>query len=376
MSDIKRILITGADGFIGKNLKVKLKEICNFNLFTFVRGDNLNDLYRLVSNVDVVVHLAGVNRPSDISEFESANVGITAVLCEAVQRKFEVTGNLTPLLLASSIHAMDDSFYGRSKLNAERVVQKLSDKINNPCWIFRLPGVFGKWCKPNYNSVVATFCYNIARGLPIQVNDPDAVLHLAYIDDVVQKLVNVLDKPPVGLSYINLDTTYDVRLGDLVSTLRSFERSRSTLIPGKVGTGLLRALYATYISYLPHDEFSYLLNAHSDPRGMFVEFLKTHDSGQFSYFTALPGVTRGGHYHHTKNEKFLVLSGDALFRFQHVVTKELIEIKVSGGTNEVVDTIPGWAHDITNIGASELVVMLWANENFNRDAPDTVVEKL
>lgn len=371
-----RILITGANGFIGKNLVLRLKELSNVSVITFLRSDNAALLPKILSNVDAVVHLAGENRPADPVAFAQVNSGLTAMLCNAIQQEFQSTGRQVPLLLASSTQVELDSPYGRSKLAAEASVQNLANLTGNPCVIFRLPGVFGKWCKPNYNSVVATFCYNIARDLPITINDPGTRLRLVYVDDVVAALLLALESPPPGCVQANIDPEYTTTLGELADQIRAFSGCRSTLLTERVGTGFVRALYATYVSYLPNDKFTYKLTKNSDPRGVFVEMLKTRDSGQFSYFTAHPGVTRGGHYHHTKTEKFLVIKGEALFRFRNLLTDKLVELRTSGETPQVVDTIPGWTHDITNIGGDELFVMLWANENYDREAPDTVPLKV
>lgn len=372
----RRILVTGSNGFIGKNLVVRLNELSNVSITSFVRGDDAARLPQLVSQVDAVVHLAGENRPADEVAFAQVNSGLTSALCEVVRQAFHSTGRHIPLVLASSTQAERDNPYGRSKLAAEEAVQALAKETGNPCVIFRLPGVFGKWCKPNYNSVVATFCHNIARDLPIQINDPAASLRLVYVDDVVTALLAALEVPAPGCVQANVEHEYSTTLGELASQIRAFGDCRDTLMTDRVGTGFVRALYATYISYLPRDKFSYQVTQHADPRGVFVEMLKTPDSGQFSYFTAYPGVTRGGHYHHSKTEKFLVIKGEALFRFRHLITSELVELRTSGCTPEVVDTIPGWAHDITNVGDNEMVVMLWANENFSRERPDTVASKV
>lgn len=371
-----RILVTGANGFIGKNLVVRLKELSNVSVSTLVRGDDSALLPHLVTQADAVVHLAGENRPEDESAFAQVNTGLTSVLCNAIAQEFSATGRHVPLVLASSTQAERDNPYGRSKLAAEEVVQVLAKETGNPCVIFRLPGVFGKWCKPNYNSVVATFCRNIARDLPIQINDPGASLRLVYVDDAVTALLAALDAPVSGCVQAEVRPEYTVYLGELANQIRAFRDCRSTLMTERVGTGFVRALYATYVSHLPNDKFSYHLPQHSDQRGVFVEMLKTPDSGQFSYFTAHPGITRGGHYHHTKTEKFLVIKGEALFRFRHLLTHELVELRTSGSAPQVVDTIPGWTHDITNVGSDEMVVMLWANENFDRQKPDTVACKV
>jgi UDP-2-acetamido-2,6-beta-L-arabino-hexul-4-ose reductase len=249
---------------------------------------------------------------------------------------------------------------------------KLSQKNKNPVAIYRLPGIFGKWARPYYNSVVATFCYNIAHGLPIEISDPKRRLRLAYIDDVVKSFINFIRNPSLGVNKATITPEYQITLGELADQITVFKNSRTTLVTERVGEGVSRALYATYVSYLPLDEFSYHLPMYSDERGIFVEMLKTHDSGQFSFFTAKPGITRGGHYHHSKTEKFLVIKGLARFGFRHTVTNERHTLDTSGDTAEIVETVPGWSHDVTNIGEEDLVVMLWANEVFNRDKPDTI----
>jgi UDP-2-acetamido-2,6-beta-L-arabino-hexul-4-ose reductase len=371
-----RILVTGANGFISKNLVVRLNELSKVSVTTFLRGDHADLLPQLLSQVDAVVHLAGENRPADEAAFVQVNYGLTSALCDAIERVFRSTGRHIPLVLASSTQVERDNPYGRSKLAAEAAVQTLAKETGNPCVIFRLPGVFGKWCKPNYNSVVATFCYNIARDLPIPIIEPMADLKLVYIDDVVSAFLAALEVPEMGCVKAKVEPEYTTTVAELANQIRAFGDCRSTLEAGRVGTSFLRALYATYVSYLPNEKFSYPVTQHADPRGVFVEMLKTQDSGQFSYFTAQPGITRGGHYHHTKTEKFLVIKGEALFRFRHLLTNELVELRTSGGTPRVVDTIPGWTHDITNVGTYEMVVMLWANEKFDREKPDTVASKV
>lgn len=371
-----RVLVTGANGFIGKNLVVRLNELSNVSVTIFVRGDDAARLPQLVAHADAVVHLAGENRPADEAAFKQVNAELTSALCNAIKQEVGSRGRHVPLVLASSTQAERDNPYGLSKLAAEEVVHALAHETGNPCTIFRLPGVFGKWCKPHYNSVVATFCHNIARDIPIQINDPTASLRLVYVDDVVTALLAALEAPASGCVPAKVEPEYTTTLGELANQIRAFGDCRSTLMTERVGTGFVRALYATYVSYLPNEKFSYQVTQHADPRGVFVEMLKTPDSGQFSYFTAHPGITRGGHYHHTKTEKFLVIKGQALFRFRHLLTNELVELRTSGDAPQVVDTIPGWTHDITNVGDDEMVVMLWANENFDRQKPDTVASKV
>jgi UDP-2-acetamido-2,6-beta-L-arabino-hexul-4-ose reductase len=373
---IYRVLVTGANGFIGKNLVVRLRELPRFAVAEFVRGDEVAALPHLLAQVSAVVHLAGENRPSDPSAFALVNTGLTVDICNAIASHVASGGRRIPLILASSTQAVLDNHYGQSKLAAEHVVQALAQDAGNPVVVFRLPGVFGKWCKPNYNSVVATFCHNIARGLPVHINDPAASLQLVYVDDVVTGLIAAVDALLLlnapGVSQGVVSPLYKTTLGELAEQIQAFGDCRTTLMSERVGTGLVRALYSTYVSYLPNDRFAYEVQQHADPRGVFVEMLKTPDAGQFSYFTAHPGITRGGHYHHTKTEKFLVIKGTGLFRFRHLVTDERFELTTSGDKPQVVDTIPGWVHDITNVGNDEMVVMLWANEVFDRANPDTV----
>ena len=373
---ICRVLVTGANGFIGKNLVVRLRELSRFVVTEFVRGDAPEALPGLLAQADAVVHLAGENRPADETAFAQVNTGLTVAICDALAVEQRRSGRQLPLVLASSAQAERENSYGQSKLAAEQAVQAMCAATGNPAVVYRLPGVFGKWCKPNYNSVVATFCHNLARGLPLQINDPVARLQLVYVDDVVSSFIAALDEPAPGLAHGEVAPVYNTTLGELAAQIRAFGDCRSSLMSERVGTGLARALYATYVSYLPNERFAYDVPVHGDPRGVFVEMLKTPDSGQFSYFTAHPGITRGGHYHHSKTEKFLVIKGCAVFRFRHLLTGELFELATSGDKPQVVDTIPGWVHDITNVGIDEMVVMLWANEVFDCERPDTVASKV
>jgi UDP-2-acetamido-2,6-beta-L-arabino-hexul-4-ose reductase len=371
-----RVLITGSNGFIGKNLVIKLNELTGFSVEHFVRGDQVSKLYALVAQVDVVVHLAGENRPINESFFQKVNTGLTSELCDAIQQEKYRTGRSVHLVLASSTQADSDSTYGHSKLAAEKLVENLAEEIGISVSIFRLPGVFGKWCKPNYNSVVATFCHNISRGLPIKINDPTVSLRLVYIDDVVSALVMALQYTNGGTKRCVVEPEYLIKIRELSDQIEAFKGCRTSLMSERVGIGFARRLYATYLSYIPHDNFSYEVPQYKDSRGIFVEILKTPDCGQFSYFTAHPGITRGSHYHHTKTEKFLVLKGKALFYFKNLMSNEVIELCTSGDDPKVVDTIPGWVHSITNVGEDDMVVMLWSSENFDRDHPDTIASKI
>jgi UDP-2-acetamido-2,6-beta-L-arabino-hexul-4-ose reductase len=363
-----KVLVTGANGFIGKNLVLRLREQADTKVLTFVRGQADAALQDALGQCDAVVHLAGENRPADVQAFADVNIGLTERICQGLR----ALGKNIPLILASSAQAELDNPYGRSKQVAEQVVQALANDNGNPMAIYRLPGVFGKWCKPNYNSVVATFCHNKAHDLPVQINDASACVRLVYVDDVVTAMLGQLAAGWTGVARPTIEPEYIITLGELSAQIDAFKNCRSTLVSERVGTGLTRALYATYVSYLPFEKFAYNVPAHVDPRGVFVEMLKTPDAGQLSFFTAHPGITRGGHYHHTKTEKFLVIKGHARFGFRHMLTNEVHYLETHGEQTQIVETVPGWTHDITNIGTEEMVVMLWANEIFDRANPDTI----
>ncbi len=369
-----KILITGSNGFIGKNLQLHLAERKDVEVVCFTRNHDVAELPQLLQGVDCVFHLAGVNRPQDPQEFVSGNVDLTQALCQAVCDVAAATGKKVPIIYTSSAQAARDNPYGQSKRGAEDALLAVARSHRVPVHIFRLPNVFGKWCKPNYNSAVATFCHNIARGLPIQVNDPAAPVTLVYVDDVIERFVQLMDGADAAVDadgFATVAPQYSTTVGELARQIQAFKDSRATLMTERVGAGLVRALYATYVSYLPVESFAYTVPQHADPRGVFVEVLKTPDTGQFSYFTAHPGVTRGGHYHHSKTEKFLVIKGQARFKFRHMQTGQAHELVTTGDQPEIVETVPGWTHDITNIGAIEMIVMLWANEVFDRARPDT-----
>ena len=371
-----KVLITGAEGFIGQNLQLHLAERKEIEVVCFTRNHDVSHLLDLLQVVDFVFHLAGVNRPQDQREFTIGNAELTMTLCQEVSRIAEASGKKVPIIFASSSQAVDDNPYGKSKLVAEEVLQAAIISHDIPIHIFRLPNVFGKWCKPNYNAVVATFCHNIARDMPIHVNDPDTPLTLVYIDDVIERFVMLMtgSDAVAGLNgFATVEPQYTTTVGQLASQIKAFKDSRTNLITERVGKGLVRALYSTYVSYLPAESFSYTVPQYRDTRGVFTEMLKTPDCGQFSFFTAHPGITRGGHYHHSKTEKFLVVRGEALFKFRHMHTGQKYEVMVSGEKAEIIETVPGWTHDITNIGTEEMIIMLWANEMFDRERSDTYV---
>lgn len=366
------IIVTGANGFIGKNLLIFLHEAGFDSITTITRDDSNDEILSKVAAADFIYHLAGVNRPKSDDEFKVGNTDLTALIVNhliSLDKK-------TPIVLSSSIQAELDNAYGISKAAAEEVVNLYKVKTGADVYIYRLPNVFGKWCRPNYNSVVATFCHNTLNNLPVTINNAEAELNLVYIDDVCKQFVRLLDSSIVDNGRFDISPTYKVTVGEVATLLGKFKESRNSLITEKVGSEFIRALYSTYLSYLEPSQFAYPVTQHSDERGTFVEMLKTKDSGQFSFFTAHIGVTRGGHYHHSKTEKFLVIKGKALFKFKHIVTDEFYELFVDGEESSIVETAPGWSHDVTNIGNEELVVMLWANEIFDRNNPDTINYKI
>ena len=361
------VLVTGSNGFIAKNLIQFLAEKADVNVLPYNKESTPQDLEQAVINADWIVHLAGVNRPLNEQEFIDGNTTLTQQITD-ILKSIKKT---TPIILSSSIQAERDNAYGQSKLGGEQALLELNQVQGNPVYICRLANVFGKWSRPNYNSAVATFCYNVANGLPIQINDPSAMIRLVYVDDVVETFWNILQGSFIPSQQFLIEPEYQISVGDLANTLNEFKKSRDSLITAPVGTGLIRALYSTYLSFLKPAQFDYSVPKYGDERGVFVEMLKTPNAGQFSYFTAHPGITRGGHYHHSKTEKFLVIKGKALFKFKHVITGEFYQLETCGDEPRIVETVPGWTHDITNIGLDEMIVMLWANEIFDREKPDT-----
>lgn len=369
-----KVLITGANGFLGKNLQLHLAARSDLEVVRFTREHHVAQLAELLEGVDFIFHLAGINRPEHKAEFTVGNTDLTIELCKNVAYIAQATGRKVPVVFSSSTQAGLINPYGASKRAAEDALFALKRDYAVPVHVFRLPNVFGKWCKPNYNSVVATFCHNVSHDLPITINDPAAPLTLVYVDDVLQRFINLMEGADAAVDANGFEVVnpqYSTTVGELARLIKSFKVSRESLLTERVGAGMIRALYATYLSYIPSEAFTYAVPMYVDARGVFAEMLKTPDCGQFSYFTAHSGVTRGGHYHHSKSEKFLVIKGQALFKFRHMHTGETYELTTSGEKAEIVETIPGWTHDITNIGADELVVMLWANEVFNRKHPDT-----
>jgi UDP-2-acetamido-2,6-beta-L-arabino-hexul-4-ose reductase len=367
-----RIAVMGAEGFIGRNLMLRLAEMADLMPVPITRSTSEVDFQQHIASANAVINLAGVNRPLDPQDFMPGNLAPVEQLITVL----ESLDRSVPVIHISSAKAVDASPYGKSKRAAEEALLAFAKASKCPVYIYRLPNVFGKWCKPDYNSAVATFCHNIARDLPITINDRTAALDLVYIDDVIDSFIVLLTEPPAATGFYEVQVTYQSTVGEIADIIARFRQDRDDNLIETVGIGLTRALYATYVASLPPHAFAYEIASHRDPRGAFSEFLKTRSSGQFSYFNALPGVTRGGHYHHSKTEKFLIVHGKARFGFRHMITGETHEIITSAETPVVVETVPGWTHDVTNIGEGVMVSLLWANEIFDRTRPDTIAEKV
>lgn len=374
MDKTSPILVTGAGGFIGKNLCAELENQGYTNLMQFDIDTPKQQLAEFCAKAQFVFHLAGINRPKDPAEFYEGNRGLTEQLLYLLKE----SGNKAPVLITSSTQAALDNDYGKSKAEAEQLVYAHGETNGSAVYVFRLPGVFGKWCRPAYNSVVATFCHNIAHGLPIEVRDPAYSFPLVYIDDVVRCFIDAMNgtvrcdrsAQPVCM----VDPVHEVTLGKLAQLIESFRESRTTLAAPNMGDAFEKKLYSTYLSYLPTDQFAYDLKMNCDARGSFTEFLRTPERGQVSVNISNPGIVKGNHWHHTKNEKFLVVKGEAAIRFRKVGTSEVIEYRVSGEKLQVVDIPTGYTHNIENVGSGELVTVMWANEPFDPDHPDTFFE--
>lgn len=368
------ILITGAKGFIGKNLTVALKQHEAYQVFEYGHDTDAELLEEYCSNADFVFHLAGINRPQHEEEFMDGNFGFMSVLLDTLKKH----KNNCPIMFASSIQAAADNPYGKSKKAAENLLFTYAKTTCTPVYIYRFPNVFGKWCQPNYNSVVATFCYNIAHDIPIKINNKQTILNLVYIDDILDEMFLALEKKPHKTQdgYCLVPTTYTISLGELAELIRSFRESRSNILVPDMADDFTRKLYSTYLSYLPEKQFPYPLVMHEDTRGSFTEILRTLDRGQFSVNISKPGIMKGNHWHHTKNEKFIVVSGKALIRLRQLYSEQVLEYHVSGDKIEAVDIPPGYTHSITNEGSTDLITFMWCNECFDPDKQDTYFEEV
>lgn len=381
-----KILVTGAKGFIGKNLIATLNNIRtgkdksfglteDLTIYEYDVDSNETLLEAYCSDCDFVFNLAGVNRPKEQSEFMEGNFGFASTLLDTLKKH----KNNCPIMISSSTQAALDNPYGQSKKAGEDLIFAYGKETGAEVYVYRFPNVFGKWCRPNYNSAVATFCNNIANDLPIQVNDPSVTMNLVYVDDVVTELIGALKKEAhineQGYAYIPV--VHTITLGEIVDLIYSFKQSREDRsVPDMTENSFSKKLYATYLSYLPTDKFSYPLKMNVDERGSFTEILRTADRGQFSVNISKPGITKGEHWHHTKNEKFVVVSGKGLIQFRKIDGDEVIDYHVSGDKIEVVDIPTGYTHNIINEGDTDLVTFMWCNECFRPEKPDTYFLKV
>jgi UDP-2-acetamido-2,6-beta-L-arabino-hexul-4-ose reductase len=363
-----KILVTGAKGFVGKNLIAELKSKGYTDIFEFDIQTDKYLLEKYTSECEFVFHLAGVNRPKDENEFMEGNFGFTSELLHLLKKH----NNKSPILITSSIQAEKDNPYGKSKRASEDLLFTYNKETGAKVLVYRLQNLFGKLSKPNYNTVVATYCYNIARDLEVQVNDSEVELTLCYIDDVLDEFIRTLEgNSTVKGRYCYVPILHSIKLGDLAEKIRDFRVSRINLSIPNMEDEFTKKLYSTYLSFLPEDQFSYELKMNCDNRGSFTEFIRTVGSGQVSVNVSKPGITKGNHWHHTKNEKFMVVSGEGVIRFRRIDSAEIIEYKVNGTKLEVVDIPTGYTHSIVNIGGNDLVTIMWVNECFNPEKPDT-----
>ncbi|MDE5591012.1 MAG: capsular polysaccharide biosynthesis protein CapF [Acetatifactor sp.] len=370
-----KVLVTGAEGFIGKNLISWLERRGDVMVLPVDIGTPIEVLEEYCKECDFVYNLAGVNRPEHVEEFMAGNFGFATTLIETLKKH----GNNCPVMNSSSIQAVLDNPYGRSKKAGEDMMLAYGKETGASVYIYRFPNVFGKWCRPNYNSAVATFCHNIAHGLPIQVNDRSTRMRLVYIDDVVEELLQALDGHPHidGDGYCFVPMVHETTLGEIVDLLYGFRESRKNLmVPDMTVGSFEKKLYSTYLSYLPKDGFSYPLIMHEDVRGSFTEILRSADRGQVSVNISKPGIVKGNHWHQSKNEKFVVVSGSGLIRFRRHGEDEIIEYPVSGENLEVVDIPTGYVHEIVNTGTTDMVTLMWCNECYDPERPDTMAEKV
>ena len=364
---MKKCLVTGANGFLGKHMLLCLEQ-AGHEVVPYHHSDGDDILECCCKECDAVFHFAGVNRPKESEEYETGNAGFTGKLVRMLNK----VGNACQVIFASSIQAEQDNPYGRSKHRAEEILLKYAEKTGADVRIFRLPNVFGKWGRPNYNSAIATFCYNQVRGLPIVVHDESRLMELVYVDDVMAEFLRALEMKSGTMNhYAEVSIVYRKALGEIASMIRSFGEYRSTLGIPDQSDDFSRKLYSTYLSYLPMENLSFPLHMHIDDRGSFTEFMRTMGQGQFSVNVAHPHVVKGNHWHHTKHEKFLVVSGEGVIRLRMLGDEKVAVYHVSGKKLEVVEIPPGCAHNIENTGEEDMVTLMWANENYDSEKPDT-----
>jgi len=365
-----KILVTGAGGFIGKNLCVQLKELPEVEIITFEKDDPFSKIEENIKEVNYIFHLAGINRPESVEEFYKGNTDLTASIINLLKNY-----NLnTPIIMTSSIQATRDNDYGKSKKQAEDIANTYENS-----YIYRLHNVFGKWCRPNYNSVTATFCYNVAHNIDLIINDGSSELELIYIDDIVEEFINIVkgNKPTHKEdSYCYISPVYKITLQELADKIIGFKNNMESILVPQTGDEFTKKLFSTYLSYVELDDMVFTPKMNIDERGSFTELIKTLDSGQVSVSISKPGIFRGNHYHHTKMEKFIVIKGQAKITFKHILTGEIKEYDVNDREFKIVNIPVGYTHKIENTGTGEMILLLWCNEIFDANKPDTYFKKI
>lgn len=369
MKNMKTVLVTGSSGFIGKTLIEWLSRLDDINVLMFDKEDSIDNLQCIINKCDFIFHTAGVNRPIRVDEFNSINVGFTDRIIDCIK----TSARKIPIAFTSSIQAKMDNPYGISKKNAEEHLINFNAETNNPVFIYRFPNIFGKWCRPNYNSVVATFCYNISHNMEITISDENKMLELAYIDDVMKSFINLLsiENSNKEYEYISIDKTFRITIGELADKIYKIKKNRENLIMPDLKDKFMKYLYATYLSYLDDDKFAYSLEMKNDNRGWLTELIKSENAGQIFVSKSYSGVIRGNHYHDTKVEKFCLIQGKAVIKFRSILNNEIIKYYVSDERIEIVDIPPGYTHAIENVGNNEMIVLFWVDEIFNLNEPDT-----
>lgn len=374
-----KILVTGSNGFVGKNLVEKLKNRGYNQILEFTKENSIEELERYTRECNFVFHLAGINRAMSESDFQDGNVELTKKLVEFLEKN----NNNSPILFTSSVQSKLDNFYGKSKRQCEKIFLQHASRTNAIVYIYRLTNVFGKWCKPNYNSVVATFCYNIANDLPIKVENKNRKLELVYIDDVLEDFISKLENNLVvgktkkreielkSAHFFKIEKSYFITVKRLADTICNFEEQRKKLVIPDLSEEFIKKLYSTYLSYVPASKLKKKLKSNVDERGSFSEVLKSKEAGQISINIAKPNVVKGNHWHHTKMEKFLVVSGKGVVRLKNLNSNDLMEFFVNGDNFEVIDIPVGYVHNIENLGDSDMITLMWANEIFNPEKADT-----
>ncbi|OIQ18367.1 MAG: hypothetical protein BM556_08895 [Bacteriovorax sp. MedPE-SWde] len=369
----KKIVITGSNGFVGKNFINRLNQLEISNYIEITKDASESLLKSSIKDADVIFHFAGVNRSEKKDDFESVNSNLTQRIANIIK---EDDTKERLVILSSSLQVHKKGIYGESKLAGENALTTGLENTKSKYLIYRFTNIFGKWCRPNYNSVIATFCHNISRGIEIKINDENSMLKLLYIEDLIDQVLKDIENKKLNEIIEETEVEYSVSLGDLANTLVAFNESRNSLLVPDFSNLLVKKLYSTYLSYLPEDKFDYQVQCYNDDRGSLFEIAKSHQFGQIFFSTTNPGVTRGNHYHNTKVEKFIVVKGEAMIRFRHVMNNKVLEYKVAGSEARIVDIPIGYTHSIENIGNEELCVIFCSNEIFDRDNPDTFFEEV